>query len=62
MNAIDVVRKRLGFAKPFLETLFSLEARVSEWWVAGAPDRHKLYFWASDGIVPFMEEWKSATK
>jgi cyclopropane fatty-acyl-phospholipid synthase-like methyltransferase len=26
------------------------------------PDRHNLYFWASDGIIPFMEGWKSATK
>jgi SAM-dependent methyltransferase len=25
------------------------------------PDRHNLYFWASDGVIPFMEEWKSAT-
>ena len=26
------------------------------------PDRHNLYFWASDGIIPFMDEWRSATK
>jgi cyclopropane fatty-acyl-phospholipid synthase-like methyltransferase len=25
------------------------------------PDRHNLYFWASDGIVPFMDGWKAAT-
>jgi hypothetical protein len=26
------------------------------------PDRHNLYFWASDGIVPFMDGWKAATR
>ena len=25
-------------------------------------DRHNLYFWASDGVIPFMEEWKAATR
>ena len=25
-------------------------------------DRHNLYFWASDGIIPFMDGWKAATK
>jgi SAM-dependent methyltransferase len=25
------------------------------------PDRHNLYFWASDGILPFMDGWKAAT-
>lgn len=24
-------------------------------------DRHNLYFWASDGVVPFMPEWGMAT-
>src|SRR6266852_9854210 len=33
MSAVNVLRKKLAFAKPFLETLFSLEARASEWWV-----------------------------
>jgi SAM-dependent methyltransferase len=52
MNAIDVVRKRLGFAKSFVETLFSLEALVSEWWVAGA---HHRLFLAQWGIFPVPE-------
>jgi cyclopropane fatty-acyl-phospholipid synthase-like methyltransferase len=25
------------------------------------PDRHNLYFWASDGIIPFMEDWTGKT-
>jgi cyclopropane fatty-acyl-phospholipid synthase-like methyltransferase len=25
-------------------------------------DRRNLYFWASDGIVPFMPDWPAATK
>ena len=25
------------------------------------PDRHNLYFWASDGMIPFMPEWPAAT-
>lgn len=25
------------------------------------PDRHNLYFWASDGILPFDDEWPSMT-
>ena len=24
------------------------------------PDRHNLYFWASDGIIPFQERWEQA--
>src|SRR5882724_11294107 len=52
MNAVNFLRKRLGFAKPFLETLFSREARVSEWWVAGA--HHRLYL-AQWGILPVPE-------
>ena len=52
MTAMDVLRKRLGFAKPFLEALFSLEARVSEWWVAGA---HHRLFLAQWGILPVPE-------
>lgn len=52
MSAVDVLRKRLAFAKPFLEALFSLEARVSEWWVAGA---HHRLFLAQWGILPVPE-------
>jgi SAM-dependent methyltransferase len=26
------------------------------------PGRHNLYFWASDGVVPFAEGWKSASR
>jgi hypothetical protein len=25
------------------------------------PERHNLYFWASDGVIPFMDEWDAAT-
>jgi SAM-dependent methyltransferase len=25
------------------------------------PDRRNLYFWASDGVIPFMAEWPAAT-
>jgi SAM-dependent methyltransferase len=52
MTAVDVLRKWLGFAKPFLEALFSLEARVSEWWVAGA---HHRLFLAQWGMLPVRE-------
>src|SRR5713226_3817429 len=52
MSAVNVLRKKLAFAKPFLETLFSLEARASEWWVAGA--HHRLYL-AQWGILPVPE-------
>src|SRR5438046_8738137 len=52
LSAVNVLRKRLAFAKPFLETLFSLEARVSEWWVAGA--HHRLYL-AQWGLLPVPE-------
>jgi ubiquinone/menaquinone biosynthesis C-methylase UbiE len=26
------------------------------------PERHNLYFWASDGIIPFSDNWKHWTK
>ncbi|GHT84211.1 hypothetical protein FACS1894137_06980 [Spirochaetia bacterium] len=26
------------------------------------PERHNLYFWASDGIIPFSKDWKHWTK
>jgi hypothetical protein len=22
------------------------------------PERHNLYFWVSDGIIPFSDEWE----
>jgi SAM-dependent methyltransferase len=52
MTAIGVLRKRLSFAKPFLEKLFSIEARASEWWAAGA---HHRLFLAQWGIFPLPE-------
>jgi SAM-dependent methyltransferase len=52
MNVIDTLRHRLGFAKPFLEKLFSLEARLSELWVSGA---HHRLFLAQWGIHPVPE-------
>src|SRR5258708_19032717 len=52
MTATGVLRKRLGFAKPFLQTLFSIEARASEWWAAGA---HHRLFLAQWGIFPLPE-------
>jgi SAM-dependent methyltransferase len=52
MNAIDALRTRLGFAKPFLEKLFSIEARLSELWVSGA---HHRLFLAQWGIHPVPE-------
>lgn len=24
------------------------------------PDRHNLYFWAGDGVVPFRQDWEAA--
>ena len=52
MSFLDNLRTRLGFAKPFLESLFSLEARLSEWWVSGA---HHRLFLAQWGIHPVPE-------
>jgi hypothetical protein len=48
MSTINFLRKNLSFAKPFLEALFSIEARASEWWAAGA---HRLFL-AQWGIFP----------
>jgi SAM-dependent methyltransferase len=52
MSVVEVLRRRLGFAKPFLEVVFSLEARLSEWWVSGAYHRLFLVQW---GILPVPE-------
>jgi|SRR6185312_7057719 len=45
-------RKRLTFAKPFLEWLFSVEGRIAEWWAASAYRRLCLAQW---GILPLPE-------
>ena len=55
MAALDVLRKRLSFAKPFLETLFSLEARLSEWWAASAHHRLFLAQWGLHPLPEFFE-------
>lgn len=52
MSFVATLRDRLSFAKPALESLFSLEARLSEWWAAGA--HHRLYL-AQWGIRPLPE-------
>jgi hypothetical protein len=52
MTAINALRSRLSFAKPFLERLFSIEARASEWWASGA---HHRLFLAQWGIFPLPE-------
>lgn len=52
MTLINTLRTRLGFAKPFLELVFSLEARLAEWWVSGAYHRLFLVQW---GIFPLPE-------
>jgi SAM-dependent methyltransferase len=52
MIAVNALRKRLAFAKPFLEALFSIEARASEWWAAGA---HHRLFPVQWGIFPLPE-------
>ena len=49
---IERVRTRFGFAKPFLEALFSIEASVAEWWVSAA---HHHLFLAQWGILPVPE-------
>jgi hypothetical protein len=51
-SAVEFFRRHPGFAKPFLEAIFSLEARLAEWWVSGA---HRCRFLAEWGIHPFPE-------
>lgn len=51
-STVEFFRKHLGFAKPFLEAIFSLEARLAEWWVSGA---HHRLFLAEWGIHPVPE-------
>lgn len=45
-------RQRLSFAKPFLEGLFSVEARIAERWCASAYRRLCLAQW---GLLPLPE-------
>jgi SAM-dependent methyltransferase len=52
MSLVEAFRKNLGFAKPFLESLFSLEARLSALWASGA---HHRLFLAQWGIYPVPE-------
>ena len=52
MTSVSTLRKRLSFAKPALEALFSLEARLAERWAAGA--NHRLFL-AQWGILPVPE-------
>jgi SAM-dependent methyltransferase len=52
MMGIRNLRKTLAFAKPFLEPLFSLEARISERWVTSA---HHRLFMAQWGLLPAPE-------
>ncbi|GHV13877.1 hypothetical protein FACS189491_09450 [Spirochaetia bacterium] len=42
------------FFKPYFKNVVVFETIY--------PDRHNLYFWASDGIIPFSEDWKHWTK
>jgi len=52
MSLTSVLRNRLSFAKPVLEALFSVEARLSERWAASA--HHRLYL-AQWGLHPLPE-------
>jgi SAM-dependent methyltransferase len=52
MGKLDFLRTRLGFVKPLLEAIVSLETRIAEWWVSGAYHRLFLVQW---GIYPLPE-------
>ena len=52
MALVSNLRNRLSFAKPFLSSLFSLEAHLAEWWAAGAYHRLFLAQW---GLLPVPE-------
>jgi SAM-dependent methyltransferase len=52
MNAVQMLRKRLSFAKPLLEAIFSFEARVAAKWASAA---HHRLFLAQWGIYPLPE-------
>jgi SAM-dependent methyltransferase len=55
MAIVGALRKRLAFAKPALEAIFSLEARASEWWVSGAHHRLFLVQWGLHPIPEFFD-------
>jgi SAM-dependent methyltransferase len=38
------------FFEPYFKNIIIFETKY--------PERHNLYFWASDGIIPFMEGWE----
>src|ERR1700754_200950 len=52
MSTRDFLRRHLSFAKPLLEAIFSLEARIAERWVSAA---HHRLFLAQWGIFPLPE-------
>jgi ubiquinone/menaquinone biosynthesis C-methylase UbiE len=52
VSRFDFLRTRLGFAKPLLEAVVSLESRISERWVSAAYHRLFLVQW---GIYPLPE-------
>jgi hypothetical protein len=52
MSKLEILRRRLSFAKPILEPLFSLEARIAERWVSAAYHRLFLAQW---GLYPLPE-------
>jgi SAM-dependent methyltransferase len=52
MTTIQALRKRLSFAKPLLEFMFSLESRLAAKWAAAA---HHRLFLAQWGLYPLPE-------
>ncbi|MET4801525.1 methyltransferase domain-containing protein [Bradyrhizobium sp. LB11.1] len=52
ISTVELIRRRLSFAKPLLEAIFSLEARLSERWTAAA---HRRLFLAQWGLHPLPE-------
>jgi SAM-dependent methyltransferase len=52
LSRFEFLRTRLGFAKPFLEAMASLETRIAESWVSAAYHRLFLVQW---GIYPLPE-------
>jgi SAM-dependent methyltransferase len=54
-NTVEFVRRKLAFAKPVLEAIFSLESKVSEWWVAGAHHRLFLVQWGLHPLPEFFD-------
>jgi SAM-dependent methyltransferase len=52
MNSVSFLRRRLSFAKPFLEAVFSFEAKLAELWASAAYHRLFLAQW---GLFPLPE-------